>query len=66
MLYHKLFVYAAGYTGMDYAPLLHALNVYRSQYNTIIEQVKKRASKLPKSLGAPLKAGLTACTAALG
>ena len=56
---------AGEFAGTDYAPLLHALNAYKTQYNNLLANIKANASRVPKSIGTPLKTALTNCTGAL-
>ena len=55
----------AGVHALDYAPLLHRINVSSNQYHRILRLIKKHLSRVPRSIGVPLKAALGECSSSL-
>ena len=55
---------AGHFSSADYAPLLHKLSVYRTQYSGLLSRVKGVSAHIPNTVKASLKAALSACTAA--
>ncbi len=55
----------AGVYVLDYAPLLHRINVTSNQYHRVLRLIKKHLSRVPRSIGVPLKAALGECSSSL-